>query len=156
MKITILTIGKEHDKNIVKAIEDYCTRLKHYTKLEWNIVDVPTASSMNEKQVRDVQSEALLGKIKEDDLVILLDENGTEVDSVMLAKKLQGYINRSTQSIVFIIGGAYGVNNQLTSKAHFIWSLSRLVFPHQLVRLILAEQLYRAHTIMAGEKYHHK
>lgn len=156
MKIIILAISKKNDKMLTNAISDYSQRLRHYTKLEWNLVETKILPSFSEDEIRRAESELLLQALDPEDTIILLDEIGEQLQSPQLAKKLQSYMNRATRSLIFIIGGAYGVDERLKDRADFIWSLSELVFPHQLVRLILAEQLYRAHTILAGEKYHHQ
>ncbi len=155
MKITILAIGKKHDPKLLAAIEDYSDRLKHYANFKFNLLDVARGRSLSREQVKDLESVLILSQLDTSDVVVLLDELGEEFSSPQLAQKLQNYMNRGTKSLVFIIGGAYGVNNQLRQRADLVWSLSPLVFPHQLVRLVLVEQLYRAHTILAGEKYHH-
>jgi 23S rRNA (pseudouridine1915-N3)-methyltransferase len=155
MKITILTIGKKHDPKLTAAIEDYSKRLNHYTKFAWQLVDAKITPSMSPDQIRNIESDVLLNKISEHEKLILLDETGKQLSSIENAENLQKYMNQGTNQLIFVIGGAYGVNDAVKDRADFIWSLSDLVFPHQLVRLILAEQLYRGHTILAGEKYHH-
>lgn len=156
MTITVLAIGKKHDPYLIDAVSDYARRLQHYTKLEWKLVETKITPTMSESEIRAAESAVLINQLASTDTVILLDETGTQLDSPALADKLQGYMNRGTRQLVFIVGGAYGVDEALQKRADFTWSLSKLVFPHQLVRLILAEQLYRAHTILAGEKYHHQ
>ncbi len=156
MKITIVAIGKKHDARLISSIEEYTKRLRHYVKCEWKLVEAKITSSMSENQIREIESEILTLSFSAEDTVILLDERGDELDSPALANKLQDYMNKGTKNVVVIVGGAYGVSEELINRADFVWSLSQLVFPHQLVRLILAEQLYRAHTILAGEKYHHQ
>lgn len=155
MKITILAIGKKHDPKLKVAIEDYTARLSHYTKLEWKLTEAKITPTMSEDEIRKIESGLLLSHISLGNRVVLLDEYGAELGSAELAQKLQDYMNYSTKNLIFVIGGAYGVNEELKNRADFTWSLSPLVFPHQLVRLILIEQLYRAQTILAGEKYHH-
>jgi len=156
MKITILAIGKKHDPLLMRAIEEYSARASHYVKIEWKLVEAKITGTMPEAHIRKIESEALLSQINPGEIVILLDEHGTEVDSPTLAQKLQSYMSQSTKTVTVVIGGAYGVDETISKIADFTWSLSKLVFPHQLVRLILIEQLYRAHTILAGEKYHHQ
>ena len=156
MKITIVAIGKKHDPKLLSIIEDYTKRLNHYVKSEWKLVEAKITSSMTNEQIKNAESDVMSSLLSNEDTVILLDERGTELSSVELATKLQHFMNSSTKNMVFIIGGAYGVNEKLMKRADFTLSLSKLVFPHQLVRLILIEQLYRAHTILAGEKYHHQ
>ncbi len=155
MKITILAIGKKHDPKLKSSIEDYCSRLAHYTTLEWNLVEAKISPSQSSDEIRNIESKELVKHISNEDIVILLDETGIQLSSPELANKLQTYMNRGTKRIVLVIGGAFGVTEDFKQRANFIWSLSKLVFPHQLVRLLLAEQLYRAYTILANEKYHH-
>lgn len=156
MNITLLAVGKKHDPALAESILGYTKRLTHYVKVRWLLVEAKITSSMSEPEIKDIESKVLGVHIEENDTVILLDERGKSLTSPELATLVQKYRNQSTKNIVFIIGGAYGVNEDLMKRADFIWSLSTLVFPHQIVRLILAEQLYRAHTIIAGEKYHHQ
>lgn len=155
MKITIVAIGKKHDPKLESSVADYSKRLAHYSTIEWRLVETKITSSMAESEIRETESKVLLSQIDDADYVVLLDERGTQLTSVKLADTLQKIMNQSTKNLLFIIGGAYGVNEELMNRANFTWSLSDLVFPHQLVRLILIEQLYRAHTILAGERYHH-
>jgi len=96
-----------------------------------------------------------LNAIQAGDLVIALDENGKQWNSVELANFIQQRANERAKNIIFLIGGAYGLHKTILEKCKYRWSLSKLVFPHQLVRLILAEQVYRACTIIRNEKYHH-
>lgn len=110
---------------------------------------------MNTDQIKMVESDLLLKNIEPNDEVVLLDETGNQLSSVELSNRLQRYMNHGNKNVVFIIGGAFGVSEELMRRSNYTLSLSKLVFPHQLVRLILIEQLYRAHTILAGEKYHH-
>ncbi len=156
MKITILAIGKKHDSKLEASILDYTSRLNHYAKCEWKLVEAKITPSMSSDQIRRIESDTLRANISDSDVVTLLDERGSELSSPALAERIQKLMNSGVQSVVFVIGGAYGVDEALMERADFIWSLSKLVFPHQLVRLILTEQLYRAYTILAGEKYHHQ
>ncbi|MCA9309056.1 23S rRNA (pseudouridine(1915)-N(3))-methyltransferase RlmH [Candidatus Saccharibacteria bacterium] len=150
-----MAIGKKHNPKLQSAIEDYTKRLNRYAHTEWNLVEAKIAPSMKPEQIRQLESGVILRQLDESDTVVLLDERGTELSSPKLANKLQGYKNTSVKNLVFVIGGAFGVNNDVMQRADFTWSLSKLVLPHQLVRVVLAEQLYRAHTILAGEQYHH-
>lgn len=155
MNIVCLAVGKKHDPNIADAIDDYTSRLQHYVTMQWQII--PAAQGkMSEDQTKRVESAALLAKLSDDDRVVLLDETGTQLTSEGLAGFLERMDTQNVRRVVFIIGGAYGVTQELKDRAQFVWALSSLVFPHQLVRLVLAEQLYRACTIRRGESYHHK
>ncbi len=149
MSIKIITVGKKHEQWVTPGIERYTQRLRRPWDLEWVLV---THSGYSEQQARRAESSAILSKIGADDWVILLDERGKNLSSPELSKTISERLGN--RKIVFIVGGAYGVDEQVTQRANFIWSLSRLVFPHQMVRLILAEQIYRAAEIAAGRPYH--
>ena len=110
---------------------------------------------LSEIDLRRKEADTILDWLDKDDYLVLLDEKGKSLSSEGLATFLQTRANESTKKIVFLIGGAFGVDEKVKKRAQFVWSLSSLVFPHQLVRLILAEQLYRAATIIRNEKYHH-
>ena len=111
---------------------------------------------MSEIELRRKEGENILESLGKDDYLVALDERGIQVSSEKLAEILQARANDSTKNLVFLIGGAYGIDETVLRRAQFKWSLSELTFPHQLVRLILAEQIYRAATILKNEKYHHK
>lgn len=151
MSITVLAIGKKHEAWVSEGVERYTKRLRKPYDLTWKLLP---HSPREGDAARDEESARLLGAVKGDDHVVLLDERGKNLSSPELAHHLQTQFSGG-RSVVLIIGGAYGVNQALTSRANFTWSLSRLVFPHQLVRLILAEQIYRAQEISGGRPYHH-
>ncbi len=147
MKIQIISIGKNHDESIRSAIEDFTSRISHSADIDWKLM--PSGRDTKEESV------SILKNVTEKDYVILLDERGKELSSIDFSKVIETCMNDGSKRLVFIIGGAYGVSEEIKERADFIWSLSKLVFPHQLVRLILVEQIYRAFTILKGEKYHH-
>ena len=156
MRISLWAIGKNHEAYIKEGTDTFTKRLNHYFKTEWALLPVPKQSAMlSEMDIRKKEAALLLDWIKPEDYLVLLDEKGKEFSSPELANFLQKRANEGNKKIVFLIGGAYGVDPIIKKRANFIWSLSKLVFPHQLVRLILAEQLYRAATILKNEKYHH-
>jgi 23S rRNA (pseudouridine1915-N3)-methyltransferase len=113
------------------------------------------AAGLGETDLKKKEGETVYGLLQKDDYLVLLDETGKMLSSEGLANFIQQRANESTKTIVFLIGGAYGVSDEIKRRANFQWSLSKLVFPHQLVRLILAEQVYRACSINRNEKYHH-
>lgn len=154
MKVLLLAIGKRHEHDFAAAIEDYTKRLNRYAPTTWRLLS-PAPGKMTTNQARRDESTYLLGELSSNDCVILLDEIGEQLTSPELATKIEQLEQAGKQRLVFVIGGAYGVDKRLKDRADFIWALSKLVFPHQLVRVILAEQLYRAQTIIAGEPYHH-
>ena len=110
---------------------------------------------LSEMDLKKKEGETILGFLQKEDYLVLLDERGKQMKSEELANFVQQRANDSTKKMVFLIGGAFGVSDEVAKRANYKWSLSPLVFPHQLVRLILAEQVYRACTINKNEKYHH-
>lgn len=156
MKIACWSVGKSHESYIKDGVKLFTDRLQHYYKTEWTLLPVPKSTGMlSEMDLRRKEAEMILDWLEKEDYLVLLDEKGKSLSSEGLAAFLQKRANESTKRIVFLIGGAYGVDEAVKKRANFCWSLSTLVFPHQLVRLILAEQLYRAATIVRNEKYHH-
>jgi 23S rRNA (pseudouridine1915-N3)-methyltransferase len=157
MKIACWSVGKGHDSYVKAGIEEFTKRLNRYFKTEWVLLPVPKQAAMqSQMDLRKKESEMILEWLGKEDFLILLDEKGEQLNSPGLAKFLQQRANESHKQLIFLIGGAYGVDEAIRKRANFTWSLSPLVFPHQLVRLILAEQLYRAATILKNEKYHHQ
>lgn len=156
MKLTFWSVGGKHEPFVKDGIEMFTKRVERYYNCEWKIVSPPkNAAALDENQLREAESRTLMDSIDLVDYVVLLDERGRMLDSPGLAAIIRERANNAAKRIHFIIGGAYGVNDALRKRADFVWQLSRLVFPHQLVRLILCEQVYRACTILRGEKYHH-
>ena len=151
MTIKVLAVGKKHESWVDEGISRYEKRLKKPFNLTWQLLN---HSSRENDAARTEESARILAKIDDRDFVVLLDERGKNIDSPALANKLRSPID-SSRNVVIIIGGAYGVEPTVHARADFTWSLSKLVFPHQLVRLILTEQLYRAQDILGGGKYHH-
>ena len=147
MKVTIISVGKAHDSSLKESILEYTKRTFSSLSTEWVIM--PSSSIESE-------AKAILGILKKDDYVILLDEEGSQMTNMALAELMADKMNDSTRRMVFVIGGAYGVNKDIKERANYMWSLSKLVFPHMIVRLILIEQLYRSISILQGGKYHHE
>lgn len=152
MPIRVLAVGKKHESWVQEGISRYEKRLQRPFEMSWQLLP---HSAREGDAARSDESARLLAKINDEDYVILLDERGTNLDSPSLSSYLLSSLQRS-QPVVMIIGGAYGVDDSIQQRANLIWSLSKLVFPHQLVRLILAEQVYRAQEIAAGRPYHHE
>jgi 23S rRNA (pseudouridine1915-N3)-methyltransferase len=157
MKLSFWSIGKSHEPYIKTGVEDFTKRISKYFKVEWNLIPVPkNAGMMSEMDLKKKEGEMILEWLNKDDYLVVLDERGKQFSSDSLASFLQTRANESTRHIVFLIGGAFGIDEPVLKRANHIWSLSQLVFPHQLVRLILSEQVYRACTIIKNEKYHHR
>ena len=152
MPIRIIAIGKKHESWVAEGIQRYQKRLKRPFNIEWVILP---HSSLPDLRAHQEESQRILLRINANDYVILLDERGEFVDSPELSSLLLKIFEKS-KNVVIIIGGAYGVDNTVMKRANFVWSLSELVFPHQLVRLILTEQLYRSQEIGSGNPYHHE
>jgi 23S rRNA (pseudouridine1915-N3)-methyltransferase len=156
MKLIFWSIGGKHDSNFLKAIEDYSSRINHYFGCEWKLLALPkNAATMDLEAQKNAESFMLLKSLDPVDYVILLDERGKMISSPDLASIIEQRAVNGAKRIHFVIGGAFGVNDAVRHRADLVWQLSKLVFPHQLVRLILVEQVYRACTILKGEKYHH-
>ncbi|HRD57640.1 MAG TPA: 23S rRNA (pseudouridine(1915)-N(3))-methyltransferase RlmH [Ferruginibacter sp.] len=156
MKIQFWSVGKAHEPYVKEGIENFTKRIGHYFPAEWHLLSTPkNAATLSATDLKIKEAEIILSALKKEDYLILLDERGKLLNSEGLASFLQQRANESEKCIVFLIGGAFGVSDTVMRRANFTWSLSPLVFPHQLVRLILAEQVYRACTINRNEKYHH-
>lgn len=150
-------VGKTTESYLTHGIEDYVNRLSHYT--DFSILTVPesrTAKSLSTAEQKTLDSESIMKTLTPSDDVILLDEKGIEYDSVSFARFLQKRYNAAPRRIVFVIGGPFGFSQALYERANAKVSLSRMTFSHQMVRLLFVEQLYRAHTIIKGEHYHHE
>lgn len=156
MKIVLASVGKPHEALVKAGVDEFTQRIQKYYGVEWKIIAPPkNAASLNEAALKKAEAELVLQQLQADDFLILLDERGKNISSPELANLLQQRANESTKRIVFLIGGAFGVDSTIQQRAQFTWSLSNLVFPHMLVRFMLAEQVYRACTINRNEKYHH-
>ncbi|MEZ5035026.1 MAG: 23S rRNA (pseudouridine(1915)-N(3))-methyltransferase RlmH [Chitinophagaceae bacterium] len=157
MKISFRSVGKSNEAYVKDGISDFTKRIGRYFPVEWKFYPVPKNSQhLPTEGQKKKEAEMILSTIHPDDFLVVLDENGKQFNSVALAEFLQARANESRKQVIFLIGGAFGVADAVLQRADFTWSLSKLVFPHQLVRLILAEQVYRACTILNNEKYHHE
>lgn len=152
MSLSILTVGKKHDSWIQEGIQEYQKRLSAPFTVEWELIP---PSGLSGEGARKEETKKLTDRSAKFDFVILLDERGTSLTSPHLSDLITPRLHTS-EKIALIIGGAFGVDESLRQKADFVWSLSPLVFPHQLVRLILIEQLYRAQEISRQRPYHHE
>lgn len=156
MQIQFWSVGKNHDQYVAEGIADFTKRVNNYFTSSWKIIPpVKHASSLSEAELKKKEGEQILKLLDANDYLIALDERGKSLSSEKLASFIQNRANESVKQVVFLIGGAYGLDVAVTKRASLTWSLSSLTFPHQLVRLILAEQVYRACSILRNEKYHH-
>ena len=157
MKITLLAIGKTDDKNLQVLIDTYMKRLKHYVPFSMEIIpDIKNSKNLSEAQQKDLEGQEILKHISSTDALILLDENGKTFTSVGFSEYLQKKMNSGLKNLVFVIGGPYGFSDAVYQKAQGKVSLSSMTFSHQMVRLFVTEQLYRAYTILRNEPYHHR
>lgn len=158
MKITVITVGKIKEKYLKEAIAEYCKRLSKYCKLE--IVEVAdektpdNASGVVEDSIRSKEAERILKYVKDDAYVITLEIGGKQLSSEELADKIDKLGIQGTSHIIFIIGGSIGLGKEVLQKSNYALSFSKMTFPHQLMRVILLEQVYRSYRIINGEPYH--
>ena len=157
MKMTLLTVGKTDVRWVREGLELYVSRLEHYVKLALKeIPELKNVSAFTREQIKEKEGELILSSVQQSDELVLLDERGSRYRSVDFAAFLQDRMVRSGRNMVFVVGGAYGFSREVYSRASSMISLSEMTFSHQMVRVIFAEQLYRAFTIMKGEPYHHE
>jgi 23S rRNA (pseudouridine1915-N3)-methyltransferase len=157
MKIQFWSFGKAHESYVKEGVELFSKRIQHYFKAEWVLIPLPrNAGMLSEMDLKKKEAAIIADWLEKDDFLVALDERGKIISSEGLAELIEKRSGEACKRLIFLIGGAYGLDESILQKAHFRWSLSKLVFPHQLVRLMLAEQVYRACTILRNEKYHHK
>lgn len=158
MKITVLTVGKIKEKYLRDAIAEYSKRLSKYCKLEIiEVADEKTpdnASETVETNIRDKEAERLMRYIRDDDYVITLEINGKMLDSVAFSKHLETLGIQGKSHICFVIGGSIGLGDAILKRSDYGLSFSKMTFPHQLMRVILLEQIYRSYRIMTNQPYH--
>lgn len=156
MKTTLYLIHKSKDTYINEGFKEYENRLKHYIKLECKTIELNKKIKFSsQSQQKDEEGRLLLQQIEKSDVLILLDEKGKLFTSVDFADQIQKWQNASMQNLIFVIGGPFGFSDEVYQRADFKIGLSKMTLTHQMVRLFFLEQLYRAHTILKGEKYHH-
>ena len=155
MKLELLFLGKTRTPYLAAGIDDFAKRLSHYTRLEIKTIREPKGRK-NDPDSRLIEAEAkvLMTAVSKNSLVVALDPGGRPLSSEELANRLTGWEGRGTKTVSFLIGGALGLAPSVVKAADMVLSLSAMTFTHEMARLILVEQLYRAHTIKAGEKYH--
>lgn len=157
MKIVLVQTGKTNDRSIVSIIDDYATRIRKYNAFEIiTAPDVKSTRSMPVPELRIREGKKILQLVSPEDYVILLDERGKEMRTVDFSAFLEKNLSMQKKRLVFVIGGAWGFSDEVYSRSEMSLSLSKMTFPHQLVRLLFIEQLYRAFTFIKGEPYHHE
>ncbi len=157
MTIRLIAIGKTDSPELQTLISAYQNRLKHYVKFELELLpDIKNAKNLSETAQKEKEGELILKKLNETDVLVLLDENGRTYTSVDFSLYLQKKMNAGIKKLVLAIGGPYGFSDTVHQKAESKISLSKMTFSHQMVRLFVVEQLYRAFTILRNEPYHHQ
>jgi len=158
MNITIIAVGKIKEKNMVKVLEEYVKRLSGYCRL--NLIEVPdkkapeSLSDQEKEKVKKAEGEGILKNIKDGMYVIALDIKGNKMSSEEFSEKINSLGIQGTSNVAFIIGGSLGLSDEVKKRANYLLSFSPMTFPHQLMRIILLEQIYRAFKIINNEPYH--
>ena len=156
MKIQLWVVGKTTQDFVEQGLTEFCERIKHFLPFEMQVIpDLKDTKSLTSEQVKEKEGEWILKAIHPGDYVVLLDEQGRNFTSVQFSEYLERKLQTVPKTLVFIIGGPYGFSQKVYKAAQEKIALSKMTFSHQLVRLIFAEQLYRAFTILKGEPYHH-
>ncbi len=156
MKTEIIFVGKTFDKRFESAIDDYLKRLSHYLPIKTTVIpSVKNTKNITEEQQRQMEGLLILQRVQTGDTLILCDERGKEMRSIEFAKWLENAQQKS-RKLTLVIGGPYGFSQDVYNRANGLLSFSKMTFSHQMIRLILVEQLYRACTIIKGEPYHHE
>ena len=156
MKVEVWFVGKTQQRNIQEGVLDYAGRLAHYLPITFvEIPDIRNAGKLSADQLREKEGEVILARIQSSDRVVLLDEKGKMHTSKEFSHWMDKSLQSGSQRLLFVVGGAYGFSSGLYKRSNHLLSLSKMTFSHQMVRLFLAEQLYRAMTILRNEPYHH-
>lgn len=157
MKIVLLSLGKTDKDFYAKAIDIFRKRLSHYLPFDLEIVpDVKNTKNLSEKEQKNLEGEAMLNQIQQGDYVVLLDDKGKQYSSVEFSRFIEKKSHSVPKRLVFVVGGPYGLSDEVYKRANEKLSLSRMTFTRQMARLVFVEQLYRAMTILNGEPYHHE
>ncbi len=157
MKITLLVVGKTTTGYLKPGIDDYTARLGHYAPFDIQYVqDARNTRNQTEAQQKQSEGRGILSSVDKGDYVVLLDEHGREMTSMQFSEYVQKRMSSGVRRVVFVIGGPYGFSQEVYDRANEKISLSKMTFSHEMVRVIFAEQLYRAFTILNHEPYHHE
>ena len=155
MKIKLLLMGKTNDESIRQIEADYGKRIKRYSDFESIVIDNSAIRTGPEQVIRQKEGEMILKRVSPADHLVLLDERGKSYTSVQWANEINNWMNSSKKTVILTIGGAYGFSDEVKKRANSLVSLSAMTFSHQMVRIIVLEQVYRAFTILNNEPYHH-
>ncbi len=157
MKIVLLCLGTTNNHYLQEGIANYIKRLKHYINFEIKeIIVSKNKKSSNKNVILNMESDLILSYLSQNDYVILLDEHGKTYNSKSFSKKIENFLLRAQKRLIFVVGGAFGFNDKLKSRANEMLSLSNMTFSHQIIRLFFLEQLYRSFTIINNHPYHNE
>ena len=157
MKISLFVVGKTNHNYLSPGIEDYTRRVNHYVTFSIQfIADAKNTRNMTQSQQKVAEGQNLLANFEASDYVVLLDEHGKEMKSIEFSTYIEKKMQNVPKRLVFVVGGPYGFSDDVYNRANEKISLSKMTFPHDLIRLVFCEQLYRAYTIMHNEPYHHE
>lgn len=157
MKICLLVVGRTVEQHFVSAINDYAERTKHYIPFDIEVIpDLKNTKSLTVEQIKAKEGEMILKQLSQGDYIVLLDERGKEFRSVEFADYISKKMNTVGKRLVFVIGGAYGFSKEVYSAANEKIAMSKMTFSHQMIRVIVVEQIYRAMSIINGLPYHHE
>jgi len=157
VKIQVICIGKTHHSALRQWLPEYCKRLAHYIKFEWTeLPELKNTKNLRESEQKEEEGKRLLKHLDSSDTLVLFDEKGETFTSKGFAEFLQKRMNAGTKKLVFAIGGPYGFSADIYQRAQFKISLSAMTFSHQMIRVFVAEQLYRGFSILNNEPYHHE
>ncbi len=152
MNIRLILVGKTTTPFVKEGFEVYVKRLKHYCKFE--VIELPDGKLKDPEKQKETEAQAILKSIKTDDFLVLLDEKGVNPTSREFAQFLQKKMNAGTKQLVLLVGGAFGFTKEVYDRADYQLSFSKMTFSHEMIRVFIAEQVYRAFTILKGESYH--
>jgi 23S rRNA (pseudouridine1915-N3)-methyltransferase len=156
MHIEIWSVGKPNESFIEEGMQHYFGKIKPYNGIELVLLQLPKKLQTTDiARTKLLEEELILKRLQPNHYLVLLDERGKSLDSVQWSAQFQNLMNQGTKTLVLLIGGAFGVSDAVRMQAKQTWSLSPLVFPHQMVRLIVSEQVYRAFSILNNTPYHH-
>jgi 23S rRNA (pseudouridine1915-N3)-methyltransferase len=156
MRIKFIVNGKTEDAYLLEGIAIYEKRLKHYCAYEQIIIPAVKANTLSPEQMKVKEGELILKQLENSDFLVLLDERGKQFTSLDFAGFIEKQQVASVKTMVFLVGGPFGFSDEVYKRANLKMSISKMTFSHQMIRLLFIEQLYRAYTIIKGEKYHHE
>jgi len=156
MKITVILVGKTQSKELLVLMAEYQKRLKRYIQVDWiEIPDYKNRGKVTAEELKKIEAQSILSKIGSGDDLVLFDEKGKEFTSVAFSGFFKKKMNAGTRNLVFVVGGAYGFSDEVYGRSNGKLAISKMTFPHQLIRVLILEQVYRSYTIIKGEPYHH-